>query len=123
MVANFVLAIAKFTLKEVELFPVALLMLVACILNFIYFVANKSERIRKMYIIANITLTSLTFLYAIIYMTKGLYEKGVVGDESRIPIYFILLGYVIINVIPMIIYISLKDPEEPKQEEPKQIEE
>ena len=98
-------------------------MLVACILNFIYFVANKNERIRKMYIIANITLTSLTFLYAIIYMTKGLYEKAAVGDESRIPIYFILLGYVIINVIPMIIYISLKEPEEPKQEEPKQIEE
>ena len=49
LVTNFVLSIVEYNQKEVVLFSVALLMLVASVLELVYFIAIRNQKIRKMY--------------------------------------------------------------------------
>ena len=119
--ANFVITITKFGMRELVLFAVVLLMLIASVLCFIYFLTMRSERIKKMYFISNLVVVGLIAIYFILYVIKDI-GYFVTGEQDSLmyPYYFILLAYAVVAAIPLVIQYSLakkeNDVEEPKQE-------
>ena len=118
--ANFFITIAKFEQRELVMFAFALLMLIASVLCFIYYLTMKNERIKKMYFIASLALVGLTFVYTVLYVIRdiGLYTTKQ-QVELMYSYYFVLLGYVIVTGLPMVIQHSLtkKEPEQEQQQE------
>ena len=47
LIAAFILAIAKYSMRDVYLFGVALFMLIDSVLNLVYFLASKNKKIEK----------------------------------------------------------------------------
>ena len=122
--ANFFITIAKFEQRELVMFAFALLMLIASVLCFIYYLTMKNERIKKMYFIAGLALVGLTFVYFVLYVVRDI-GYFVTNQQTGLmySYYFVLLSYVIVASLPMVIQHSLskKEPEEaPAQEEAKE---
>lgn len=117
LVADFVLTIVKFGERDVVLFCIALLMLVAGVLSFVYFLTMKNSRIKTMYLISGLTLTGLTLIYAIIYIVQDLVSSSSFHTGTHVTFYFLLLSYSIATVIPMVIYYSLTKKDEPVEVE------
>ena len=120
IVANFFITIAKYGIGEKWLFAFALLMLIASVLCFVYYLSMKSERIKKMYYIATLALVGLTFVYTVLYIIRdlGMYFS-MQQEEIMFAYYFVLLGYVVIVSLPMVIYYSLSKKEQ-QEEAPKE---
>ena len=126
IVTNFGITIAEFSEHRVALFGIALLMLIASVLTFVYYLTVKTERIKKMFLVAGSILSGLVLVYAIVFTIVDLTRVLGQYDYYEHPYYFILLIYAIATSLPMVIFFSLTKKEEPKeepQEEPKQIEE
>ena len=121
MSVNFGITIGEFSEHRVILFGIALLMLIASVLGFVYFVTVKTERIRKMYLVTGSILSGLILIYAITYMVVDLTKVLGPYEHRQFPYYFVLFGYAIASALPMVVFFSLSKKEEP-QEEPKQIE-
>ena len=119
---NFGITIAEFSEHRVALFGIALLMLIASVLTFVYYLTVKTERIKKMFLVAGSILSGLVLVYAIVFTIVDLTRVLGQYDHYQYPYYFILLSYAIATSLPMVIFFSLTKKEEPK-EEPKQIEE
>lgn len=118
--ANFFITIAKFEQRELVMFAFALLMLIASVLCFIYYLTMKNERIKKMYFIASLALVGLTFVYTVLYVIRDI---GLYATKQQVELmysyYFVLLGYVIVTGLPMVIQHSLTK-KEPEQEQPQE---
>ena len=118
--ANFFITIAKFEQRELVMFAFALLMLIASVLCFIYYLTMKNERIKKMYFIASLALVGLTFVYTVLYVIRDI---GLYATKQQVELmysyYFVLLGYVIVTGLPMVIQHSLTK-KEPDQEQPQE---
>ena len=123
---NFGITIAEFSEHRVALFGIALLMLIASVLTFVYYLTVKTERIKKMFLVAGSILSGLVLVYAIVFTIVDLTRVLGQYDYYQYPYYFILLSYALASSFPMVIFFSLTKKEEP-QEEPqegaKQIEE
>ena len=117
VMVNFGITIAEYGDRRVVFFGIALLMLVASVLAFVYFVTAKNERIRKMYLVTGSILSGLILIYAITYTIQDVVNAVRSSVQSQYPYYFILVGYAIISSLPMVIYFSLSKKEEPKEEE------
>ena len=118
VIVNFSITIAEYSDRRVVFFGIALLMLVASVLAFVYFVTAKNKRIRKMYLVTGSILSGLILIYAITYTIQDIVKSVTDSVQSQYPYYFILVGYAIISSLPMVIYFSLsKKEEEPKEEE------
>lgn len=126
IVTNFSLTIAEFAEHRVVLFGIALLMLIVSVLSFVYFVTVKTDRIKKMFLVAGCVLSGLALVYAITYTIVDLTKVLGEYDYYEYPYYFILVSYAIATALPMVVFFSLSKKEEPQEEskeEPKQIEE
>ena len=121
IVVNFGITIGEYSERRVVLFGIALLMLIASVLSFVYFVTVKTDRIKKMYLVTGSILGGLTLAYAIVYTIVDLTKVLGEYDYYQYPFYFVLLGYAVASVLPMVVFFSLSKKEENK-EEPKQLE-
>ena len=118
--ANFFITIAKFEERELVMFAFALLMLIASVLCFIYYLTMKNERIKKMYFIASLAMAGLTFVYLVLYVIRDI-GFFVTNQQSGLmySYYFVLLSYVIVAALPMVIQHSLSK-KEPEEEQPQE---
>ena len=119
---NFGITIGEFGEHRVVLFGIALLMLIVSVLSFVYFVTVKTDRIRMLFLVTASILGGLALIYAITFTIVDLTKTLGEYDYYEIPYYFILTGYAVATVLPMVVFFSLSKKEQP-QEEPKQIEE
>lgn len=121
VITNFVLAIVEYDKKEVVMFSIALLMLVASVLELVYFLAIRNERIRKMYVVASYVLSALVALFSIYFLIKSIQ-----GANEDIPVeyqtFILLLSYVFITLLPVTVHSSFNmiQVDEPKPEEAEQ---
>ena len=115
IVTNFVLTIVNFETHDLGLFTLSILMLIATVLGYIYFLtAFRSERIMMMYKVASYILIVLTLAYAILFLVKDTTDT----DGRYVPFYFILFSYTVIVSVPLAIQYSLsRKEEEPNPEE------
>lgn len=118
--ANFFITIAKFEERELVMFAFALLMLIASVLCFIYYLTMKNERIKKMYFIASLAMAGLTFVYFVLYVVRDI-GYFVTNQQAGLmySYYFVLLSYVIVASLPMVIQHSLSK-KEPEEEQPQE---
>ena len=121
LITSFVLAVVKFSNRDVFLFAASILMLVASILALIYFLTMKNPRITKMYLYAGTAFSILTAAYAIIYVVEDLIEVIQYGVEGHFGTYFLLLAFAVVSFLPVATHRSLDVIDEP--DEPAQIEE
>lgn len=126
LIAAFVLAIAKYSMREVYLFGVALFMLIDSVLNLVYFLASKNKKIEKLFLITSVVFTALVALYSIIYIVQDVanFNDGVTTSINS-QVYAILISFIFISVLPAIVYRSMEKtvievPEEEEVEEPAQ---
>lgn len=118
LITSFILAIVKFSNQEVVLFAVSILMLVASILELIYFLTNKNPRINQMYIYTGSIFSVLVLAYSIYYAANDIYEVVNYGVQANISNYFLLLSFAAVSYLPVATHRSIeKVEEEPKQEE------
>ena len=121
VITNFVLAIAEYDKREVFMFSIALLMLVASVLELVYFLAIRNEKIRKMYTVASFCLSALVLIFSIYFIIKS----GQ-GTSEGLPIeyqtFILLLSYVFITLLPVTVHTSFSmiQVDEPVAEEPEQ---
>ena len=121
VITNFVLAIAEYDKREVFMFSIALLMLVASVLELVYFLAIRNEKIRKMYTVASFCLSALVLIFSIYFIIKS----GQ-GTSEGLPIeyqtFILLLSYVFITLLPVTVHTSFNmiQVDEPVAEEPEQ---
>ena len=128
MTTNFGITIGEFGERRVVLFGIALLMLIASVLSFVYFVTVKTPRIRMLFLVTGAILAGITLVYAIAFTVIDLTRVLGEYDVYEYPYYFILTSYAVATSLPMVVYFSLSKKEEPKEEtapieETKQIEE
>ena len=101
-------------------------MLIVSVLSFVYFVTVKTDRIKKMFLVAGCALSGLALIYAVTFTINDLVKVLGEYDYYEYPYYFILVSYAIATALPMVVFFSLSKKEEPQEEpkeEPKQIEE
>ena len=120
VITNFVLAIVEYDKREVFMFSIALLMLVASVLELVYFLAIRNEKIRKMYTVASFCLSALVLIFSIYFIIKS----GQ-GTSEGLPIeyqtFILLLSYVFITLLAVTVHssfnmIQVDEPEEEPQE-------
>ena len=107
------------------LFALVLLMLIASVLSYIYFLTARTERIKRMYQVTISILVLLTVAYTIFYIVSDMDAYS--AHENNVlmyPYYLILFGYASLEAIPMAIQLSLSkkepqpdNPEVPVEEE------
>ena len=109
LIAAFVLAIAKYSMREVYLFGVALFMLIDSVLNLVYFLASKNKKIEKLFLITSVVFTALVALYSIIYIVQDVanFNDGVTSSINS-QVYAILISFIFISVLPAIVYRSME---------------
>ena len=130
LIAAFILAIAKYSVRDVYLFGVALFMLIDSVLNLVYFLASKNKKIEKLFLITSVVFTSLVLLYTIIYIVQNVSNANAGADAINSQVYAILISFIFISVLPAIVYRSMEktvievpveeEIEEEVEEEPQQ---
>ena len=121
VITNFVLAIVEYNDREVFMFSIALLMLVASVLELVYFLAIRNERIRKMYSVASYVLSALVLIFSIYFIIKSA-QGASEGLAVEYQPFILLLSYCFITLLPVTVHASfnLIQIEEMKAEEPEQ---
>lgn len=121
LIASFVLAIAKYSVRDVYLFGISLFMLIASVLNLVYFLASKSKRIEKLFLITSVVFTSLVALYTIVFIVQDISNFSSGASELSGQVYAILFSFIFISILPAIVYHSMdKEIIEEPAEEPAQ---
>lgn len=116
VITSFVLAIVKLTNHDVMYFSIALMMLIASVLELIYFLSVKGNgRIAKLYMVASITFAALVALYGVIYTVMDVIDFAQYNYPVHIDNDLLLFGMAFISALPVISYISLAKEEEPQQ--------
>lgn len=121
VITNFVLAIVEYDKREVFMFSIALLMLVASVLELVYFLAIRNEKIRKMYTVASFCLSALVLIFSIYFIIKS--AQGISeGLPVEYQTFILLLSYVFITLLPVTVHASFNmiQVDEPVAEEPEQ---
>lgn len=119
VITSFVLAIVKLTNHDVMYFSISLMMLIASVLELIYFLSVKGNgRIAKLYLVASITFCGLVALYAIIYTSMDLADFAQFNYPVHVDNYLLLFGLAVISALPFVSYASLSKEEEEAEENP-----
>lgn len=122
LTTSFVLAIVKFEQRDVLLFPISLFMLIASVLELVYFLTIRNPRIQKMYLITSIVLATLIVAYAIAYIVMDIYNAMTYGEYFHTHYYFIILAFAVISILPLTIHNSMTVTEvEVVKEEPTEV--
>ena len=121
VITNFVLAIVEYDRREVFMFSVALLMLVASVLELVYFLAIRNEKIRKMHTVTSFILSALVLFFSIYFLVKSAQGSGS-GVPVEYQTFILLLSYVFITLLPVTVHLSFNmiQVEEPVVEEQEQ---
>ena len=106
LVTNFVLSIVEYNQKEVVLFSVALLMLVASVLELVYFIAIRNQKIRKMYAFTSYILSALAAVFAIYFLVNNI-QNTPEGASIQYQTFILLLSYVFITLLPVFVHNSM----------------
>ena len=117
VITNFVLAIVEYDKREVFMFSIALLMLVASVLELVYFLAIRNEKIRKMYTVASFCLSALVLIFSIYFIIKS--GQGISeGLPIEYQTFILCLSYTFITLLPVSVHASFNmvEVEEPKPE-------
>lgn len=112
IITAFVLALAKFADKNVFLFALSLLMLIASILELIYYLTLRNERIGKMYFVAGLCFTALVAIYGIYYIVDDVIEIINYALPGHYHLYFLIFAFAFVSVLPPIVDHSLAKKEE-----------
>ena len=112
-VTNFVLTIVKYDSRNILLFATALLMLIASVLELIYFLASgKSDRIKTMHFLTSIVLICLVGLYFVIYVIQDIITVVSIDSATLHSAYYpLLIGYTLVSALPVVV-ISAMSPKE-----------
>ena len=119
VITNFVLAIVEYDKREVFMFSVALLMLVASVLELVYFLAIRNEKIRKMHTVASFILSALVLVFSIYFLVKSAQGSGS-GVPVEYQTFILLLSYVFITLLPVTVHLSfnmIQVEDQPVEEE------
>ena len=106
LITNFVLSIVEYNKKEVVLFSVALLMLVASVLELVYFLAIRNQKIRKMYKVTSYILGALVAVFAIYFLVNNILNRGE-GASVQYQTFILLLSYTFITLLPVFVHNSM----------------
>lgn len=106
LITNFVLSIVEYNKKEVVLFSVALLMLVASVLELVYFLAIRNQKIRKMYKVTSYILGALVAVFAIYFLANNILNRGE-GASVQYQTFILLLSYTFITLLPVFVHNSM----------------
>ena len=123
LIAAFVLAIAKYAERDVYLFAISLFMLIASVLNLVYFLTLRNKKIEKFYIITSSVLTGLVIVYSLIYIITNVINYSNGAAELYPQTYAVLVAYACVTILPMMVYrsmdrIEVEEPVEEVMEEP-----
>ncbi len=117
VIASFVLAIVKLVDHDVLYFSITLMMLIASVLELIYFLSERfNSRISKLYLVTSIIFCALVAIYGIIYTTIDLVDFVQYNYPVHIDNYLLLFGFAVIASLPVVSYYSLA--KEDKKEKP-----
>ena len=120
LITNFVLSFVEYNKKEVVLFSVALLMLVASVLELVYFLAIKNQKIRKMHKVTSYILSLLVAVFSIYFLVNSILGSGE-GVPVEYQTFILLVSYTFITLLPVFVFnsFSIKEETPVVEEEPK----
>ena len=121
VITNFVLAIVEYDKREVFMFSVALLMLVASVLELVYFLAIRNEKIKKMYTVTSFVLSALVLVFSVYFLVKSAQGSGEAPVEYQT--FIMLLSYCFITLLPVTVHLSFNmiQVEEPVEQEEQEV--
>ena len=125
LITCFVLAITEYNMKEVFKFSISLLMLVASVLELVYFLAIRNQKIRKMYMVASYVLTGLILIFSLYFLINNIQGNTAEGLPVEYQTFILLLSFTFISVLPVAVHSSfeMSEVEEPQEEMVEQVEE
>ena len=125
LITCFVLAITEYNMKEVFKFSISLLMLVASVLELVYFLAIRNQKIRKMYMVASYVLTGLILIFSLYFLINNIQGNTAEGLPVEYQTFILLLSFTFISVLPVAVHSSfeMSEVEEPQEEMVEQAEE
>ena len=118
LITCFVLAITEYNMKEVFKFSISLLMLVASVLELVYFLAIRNQKIRKMYMVASYVLTGLILIFSLYFLINNIQGNTAEGLPVEYQTFILLLSFAFISVLPVAVHSSfeMSEVEEPQEE-------
>ena len=118
LITCFVLAITEYNMKEVFKFSISLLMLVASVLELVYFLAIRNQKIRKMYMVASYVLTALILIFSLYFLINNIQGNTAEGLPVEYQTFILLLSFTFISVLPVAVHSSfeMSEVEEPQEE-------
>ena len=118
VITCFVLAITEYNMKEVFKFSISLLMLVASVLELVYFLAIRNQKIRKMYTVASYVLTGLILIFSLYFLINNIQGNSAEGLPVEYQTFILLLSFTFISVLPVAVHSSfeMSEVEEPQEE-------
>ena len=118
LITCFVLAITEYNMKEVFKFSISLLMLVASVLELVYFLAIRNQKIRKMYMVASYVLTGLILIFSLYFLINNIQGNTAEGLPVEYQTFILLLSFTFISVLPVAVHSSfeMSEVEEPQEE-------
>ena len=125
VITSFVLAIVEYNMKEVFKFSISLLMLVASVLELVYFLAIRNQKIRKMYMVASYVLTGLILIFSLYFLINNIQGNTAEGLPVEYQTFILLLSFTFISILPVAVHSSfeMSEVEEPQEEMVEQPEE
>ena len=126
LLTNFVLAIVEYNKREVVMFSLALLMLVASVLELVYFLAIRNQKIRKMYLVASYVLGALVAMFSIYFLINNI--QG--ASSEHLPVeyqtFILCLSYTFITLLPVSVHasfnmIEVEEPQIQEEEVPEEV--
>ena len=118
LITCFVLAITEYNMKEVFKFSISLLMLVASVLELVYFLAIRNQKIRKMYMVASYVLSGLILIFSLYFLINNIQGNTAEGLPVEYQTFILLLSFTFISVLPVAVHSSfeMSEVEEPQEE-------
>ena len=125
LITCFVLAITEYNMKEVFKFSISLLMLVASVLELVYFLAIRNQKIRKMYMVASYVLSGLILIFSLYFLINNIQGNTAEGLPVEYQTFILLLSFTFISILPVAVHSSfeMSEVEEPQEEMVEQPEE
>jgi len=119
VVTSFVLSMVKLSQQDAVFFPISLMMLIASVLELIYFLSLRyNDRISKLYLVSSIVFCAFALAYGITYISIDLVDHFYYGYRSfYIDNYFLLLALVAIAALPAVSFFSLTKEEKEQPQE------
>jgi hypothetical protein len=113
LLTSFILAIVKYEMRDIVLFGVALFMLIASVLELVYFLTLRNPKIEKFYLLTSIVLTALVVAYAGIYIVTDITNYVNEAGDLNPHLYAVLVSFACITILPMLVYRSIEKVELP----------